>query len=485
MTDATNNVSTVAKTQADMLVLTELPRTLMGGTRAMRKAAEKYLPKEPGEDDDAYQSRLSRTTLFNAFAKTVEDLTGKVFDKPIALKDDVPEQIKDYAEDIDLTGRHLNVFARDAFFDGMQTGGGYILVDMPQGVQREDGRPATLADEQAAKLRPYLVYIPVERLIGWKAETVGGRQTLTQVRIRETITVADGLYGEKSVDQIRVIEPGKWEIHQKNNKGEWVQTSSGVTKLRKITLVPFYVKRTGFMTFAPPLEKLAELNVAHWQSQSDQRNILHVARVPILFAAGWQNDDQLTISAGNMVRHSDPNAKLTFVEHAGAAIAAGDKDLENIERQMQAMGLQLLIDGPGGQSATGEIRDDAKENSPLAMMARSLGDALEQALGYMGEWIGLGEDQGGEVEVNTDFGISGNIGDIQYLTQAVLGGKLDDQTYIEELKRRGTLGESVDVDAVLDRIATQKPELDGPPMNLDEGAPPRDVSGDKSGAVNG
>jgi hypothetical protein len=42
---------------------------------------------------------------------------------------------------------------------------------------------------------------------------------------------------------------------------------------------------------------------------------------------------------------------------------------------MQAMGLQLLVDKPG-QSATGEVRDDAKENSP----ARHDGDALQDAL---------------------------------------------------------------------------------------------------------
>ena len=39
----------------------------------------------------------------------------------------------------------------------------------------------------------------------------------------------------------------------------------------------------GFMTAHPPLMDLAWLNLAHWQSASDQRHILHVARVPILF----------------------------------------------------------------------------------------------------------------------------------------------------------------------------------------------------------
>lgn len=38
----------------------------------------------------------------------------------------------------------------------------------------------------------------------------------------------------------------------------------------------------------PPLIELAHLNVKHWQSQSDQDNILHVIRVPILVRIGIQ-----------------------------------------------------------------------------------------------------------------------------------------------------------------------------------------------------
>jgi hypothetical protein len=425
-----------------MIECAELPRTLMGGTKAMRKAGEKYLPKEPAESMDAYKCRLARTFLFNAFGKTVGDMTGKVFAKPITIKDDVPTEIKAFVEDIDLTGRHLNVFARDVFLDGMVTGGGYILTDLPKSVKRPDGLPATRADEKASGMRPFLTYIPLENLIGWKSERVAGVETLTLVRIKECVTEPDGEFGEKEIEQIKVLRPGLWETFRKNDKGEWVPFESGNSRGDKITLTPFYANRTGFMTFAPPLEKLAEINVAHWQSQSDQRNILHVARVPILYGAGWTNEDKLTIGASEMAFNSNPDAKLTYVEHTGAAIGAGDKDLLNLEMQMQAMGLQLLIDKPGGQTATGEQRDDAKENSPLAMTARSLGDAIEISFGFMAEYLELGEDKGGEVEVNTDFGISGSIGDLQYLTQAAIGGKLSNETYWAELKRRGSLGEA-------------------------------------------
>lgn len=480
MADATNKVALVSKTQSHMADCAALPRTLMGGTKGMRKAGENYLPKEPAETPEGYKNRLSRSTLFNAFGKTVVDMTGKVFTKPVVLKDNVPAEVKVFAEDIDLTGRHLNVFARDTFLDGMVSGGGYILTDMPKGVVRADGQPATLQDEQEAGIRPYLVFIPVERLIGWKSTMVAGAETLTQIRIKEIVTEPDGDYAEKEVDQIRVINAGvngagaTWEVFRRSTADAelWTSFDKGSYKLPNITLAAFYTNRTGFMTFEPPLSNLADVNVAHWQSQSDQRNILHVARVPILFGAGFSETDTLKVGASEMVKSSDANAKLTYVEHTGKAIEAGDKDLQNLEAQMAAMGLQLLIDKPGGQSATGEVRDDAKEHSPLAMMARSLGDAIEESLGYMAAYLQLGTDKGGEVEVNTTFGVGGIPGDLQYLTQAVIAGKIDMRTYLESLIARGVLPETTDVEVVMSRLESAKPELNGNPMDLSAGPKP-------------
>jgi|tagenome__1003787_1003787.scaffolds.fasta_scaffold20914429_2 hypothetical protein len=63
----------------------DLQRTLMGGTRAMRRAGTRYLPQEQAEENAAYAARLARSTLFNAYRKTVEKMTGKVFAKPIAI----------------------------------------------------------------------------------------------------------------------------------------------------------------------------------------------------------------------------------------------------------------------------------------------------------------------------------------------------------------------------------------------------------------
>lgn len=460
----------------------KLPRTLMGGTKAMRAAGRTYLPQEAKESDDAYKARVARSTLFNGFRKTVKDMTGKVFTKNIVLKPDVPAQIVGYAENIDLAGRHLNVFARDVFFDALQPGIGYILTEMPAPLAQGTGRAGevTMADEQAAGRRPYLIYIKAEDLIGWQSTIINGVVTLTQARIREVANVPDGLFATKCVPQVRVLTPGKWEIWREitegADKGKWAKVSEGLTSLKVIPLAPVYINRTGFMTGEPPLEDLADLNVAHWQSQSDQRNILHVARVPILFMAGFQAEDAIEVGASSAVRSSDASSKMEYVEHSGQAIDSGDKDLKNLEFQMQTQGLQLLVPQPGGKTATGEVHDDIKENSQLAMMAGALGDAIEQSFGFMALYMKLPEIKGGSVVVNTDFGISASAAlDIPNIIAAKNAGIYDLQTTIDEFKRRGFTAEDVDVEVLKARVAEEAPPLDsgaGKGMNLDGGPPP-------------
>jgi hypothetical protein len=63
---------------------------------------------------------------------------------------------------------------------------------MPPAVQRADGQPATIADEQQAGIRPYLKFVTLENLIGWKSTMIAGVETLTQIRIKECVSEPDG-----------------------------------------------------------------------------------------------------------------------------------------------------------------------------------------------------------------------------------------------------------------------------------------------------
>lgn len=453
-----------------MVKCLEKGRALWGGTEDMRKAGEKYLPKWPNESIEGYAARLKSSWLFNGYKKAIRDMAGRVFDKPVTLGDNAPQKLSDWMANADLAGRDLSAFARDVFEDGLLAGIAYVMVDAP----RRDG-VLTRAQAEAQNIRPYLVHLQAEDILGWKTEVVGAATVLSQVRIMEEVTVPDpeDPWSEMEIDQVRVLDRTPTGVsvrlfrRVKDKKDEWFMFDEYATDMREITIAPFYANRDGYFEGEPLLEDLADVNIAHWQSQSDQRNILHVARVPILFGSGWPEQEQdITVGASNATLSSDPNAKLQWVEHSGQAIGAGRQDLKDLEFQMEALGLQLLVARPGAQSATGEALDARKESSQLSMIADNLRDTLEQCMIWVCQYGGLGE-QSPSVVVNTDFGVGMMTAqEMTVLLAAVNSGNMDRETFLRELARRGMIAEGTDIQAVMDRLDTQAPALTGQGMNL-------------------
>lgn len=458
-----SKVAERSKASEAMLHAAAKGRALMGGTTAMRAAGEQYLPKFEAESVDAYNARLKSSWLFNGYRKTSRDMTGRVFDKPVELAEGASQRMIDWCTNVDMQGRDLSTFAREVFEDGLSGSGiSYIMADAPP-------REGEVTKEQAAasNLRPYLVHLRVEDVLGWRAETVDNVTTLTQMRILETICEPDpdDEFGEIEIAQVRVLDliEGRVQVRlyrEAADTSKWVQYGEAYTsQAKEITVIPFYANRKGFFIGAPLLDDLADVNIAHWQSQSDQRNILHFARVPILFGSGREDDEKLVISAGMAVTARDAQADLKWVEHSGQAIGAGRQDLKDLEFQMETHGLQLLVTS-GAQSATGEVLDAKKETSTLAMTADALKDALEQALIWMADYGG--EDATFEVNVNKDFGVSMlTAQDVTAMLAAVNTGNLSKATFLREMARRGFIRDDLNPEEEIDAIETEAPDLGG------------------------
>lgn len=433
---------------------------LMGGTKAMRAAGKALLPQYPGEEADVYKQRLAQSTLLPAYSETVSNMTDRVFAEPLQIGDDVPQEIQDWCLDIDRAGNDLNAWAVDWFRVGLSHGICHALVEYP----RAEG-VRTRADEIAAGLRPYAVLIKPEQVLGWRSE--GGQ--LTQFRYLETVEEADGAFGVTSVDQVRVLEPGSWKVYRQDQDGKWYMHEEGATSLNRIPLVTFCTGRTGFMTARPPLIELAHLNVKHWQSQSDQDNILHTIRVPILVRIGMQTQHgpngeilpaEFKVGAGTLT-DLPTGGDMKFVEHTGAAVEAGRQALQDLLDEMRMAGAKLLQkDKQQTKTATQAEEEAAQELSPLARMAGQFADALAQLLQFMADYRGLPD--GGMVELrgNFDADFMPEVS-LPTLVQMANAGMLSKETLFTEMQRRGVISDEYNWLDELGRIEQQGPALGG------------------------
>ena len=458
-----NTVDTPIAAYNAMAAHWELIDALLGGTLAMRAASDTYLPRETKEDATLYNNRLNRSVLYGAYEDTVEDLADRPFAKPVTIQGELPDVLADILESVDGQGTNLTQFARELLYAGTNAGLTHVLVDVPA-TRNEGDPPLTKAAEQQNGIRPIFVHIKAQDLIGWRYEIVAGKPKLVQIRWRESREEADGTYGTKTVEAIRVYTDIGWELHEKNDNNVYVLIDSGThTYPDGIPLVTLYLQKTGFMTAEPPLEKLAWLNLSHWQNNSDQMNIVHYGRTALLFGSGFTEDEvekDVVLGPNRIFRCTNENAKLGYVEPAGAAMEAGRKELEAIQEQMEVLGVQPLMRKSGTTTATGQSIDEARSQSSMQAWVRAAERTLEGCFGVAALWLKLDLPDDFKVDIFNEFGLSLRANeDIKSLIQIRQAREISHETFLREVRRRAVLSETLDIDEEIRRVAAEGPSL--------------------------
>jgi hypothetical protein len=454
----------------------DLIEPLMGGTRGMRAVAQALLPRWPGEVDENYASRLAGAVLYPAFRRTINVMSGKPFSKQITPDEKVPPEIEKLLPNIDQQGSSVHVFTQRVCREALAFGLAGVFIDYT----RRGTELRTKADEQAAGARPYWVWIKHHQILGWRSEkSETGVQRLTMLRLAEEAEVPDGEFGVRRVKRVRVLEPGRFRLFEevKDKPTEYVQIDAGpmirTGGKQEIPFVAFFGEETGFMQGRSPLLDLAHLNVKHYQSQSDQDNILHVARVPILAIIGAEEEapgaKKKTVAA-NLTFNLPMGADAKYVEHSGAAIGAGRESLKDLEQQMVQTGAELLVVKPGERSATEAFTDAEGNKSDLQRIIENMEDAIDECLQFTAEY--LGAKDGGHLALFKDFGVATLSDASAQMVLALRGqGLITKETTLHEMQRRGVISGDVDVDEELEAA-----EAEGPPLGMlpaAPGAPPR------------
>lgn len=457
---------------------------LLGGTPRMRAARQKWLPMEDAESIKGYNSRLKRSFLYNAYKDTIEKLRAKPFKKPVSVQGEIPQQLEMIETDVDKTGRTLTSLAGDIMSGGLVTGVHHLLVDFTVMRDAEDAdtegeSKASIADEKAAGARPVFVNVPARNLIGWRLDVNG---ELEQIRILENAIVRDGTYRDKKVKRIRVVTKEKWELFELQEIREgnsivksWVSLGANTHTFGSVPLVTIYFEQgPDELTGVPPLEDLAWLNLAHFQSYSDQRNILRVVRSAILFGRGWKQEDidkGIVVGPRNAILQEGEKSDLKYVEHTGKGIEAGRQDIQDIEARMEVLGLQPLIKKTGNQTATGKAIDEAKNQSRMQAYVRAVESGLEQAYRFAAQWVKVALPSDFKVTIFSDFGIGLQAkDDIDALLKSRLARQITHETFLREIQRRGLISETVDVEAEVEALEDEGPPLAGvlPPDDDDD-----------------
>ena len=421
---------------------------LIGGTSEMRRRHRRYLPQEPREQDESYDNRLARSVCPPYFQRLERMLAGMLTRKPVVLND-VDDIIQEHLFDVDLQGNDLNIWTYETTRKLIRYGHIGVLVDAPAAGQ--NGRPY------------WCTYTPRE-ILGWRTELIDGQQQLTQLRLLESVIEPDGLYGEKTVEQVRLLTPGGYQLHRKGDKGSFELYDEGTTSLDRIPFAVAYANRVGLMESRPPLEDIAELNLKAYQAQSDLDNQLHISAVPMLAFFGFPSSAE-EVSAGPGEAIAFPaEGRAEYIAPPTGAFDAQFRRLEQLAQQINELGLSAVL-GQKLSAETAEAKriDRSQGDSTMMVIAQQVQDMIDNCLSFHAQY--LNSTNAGSSYVNRDFlGSRLDPADINALLQLYTAGTITQETLLNQLAQGEVLGDDFDVEEELEAtqngglIEMQQPE---------------------------
>ena len=411
---------------------------LLGGTYGIRRKHRRYLPQEPRELDESYDNRLARSVVPPYYQRLERMLAGMLTRKPVKLQD-VSDAIREQLFDVDMQGNDLNVWTYETARKLVRYGHIGCLVDAPS----NGGRPY------------WCTYTP-RQILGYRTEQQDGAQRLIQLRLQETVLEVDpdSKYGEKQIDQIRVLTPGEYKIHQRQDNGEYKVVDEGTTSLAEIPFSVAYSNRVGFMESRPPLEDIAELNLKSYQVQSDLDNQLHISAVPMLALFGFPSSAE-EVSAGPGEALAFPaDGRAEYIEPQGRSFDFQFKRLEQIALQINELGLSAVLGQKlSAETAASKMIDRSQGDSTMMVIAQNVQDMIDNCLKFHAEFMGQ-QEAAGSCTVNRDFiGARLDPADVNALLQLYTAGTITKETLLQQLADGEVLGDDFDVQEEIDATA--------------------------------
>ena len=458
-----------------------------GGTQFFRYNAETLLPQEPAELEDAWRRRISRATFSPFTVRIAEQAAGLVLRKPIVLESkeqdgEVDPYWEEFTENVDGRGTSLSAFARRVLISSLLYGHSGCLVDYPS----REAAPSLQA-ERLAGMRPYLQQVDAKQIIGWRFEEGSPLSPVQQVRINEYVSVPFGEFGDKTIRQVRVLEPGKYRVYRResdrnvesNGSGSqgWYVHEEGNISLDVIPLALTYSQKISEFVSTPPLLSIANLNISHAQRNADLSHGLHVAAMPIMVLKGFDDaPDPAGLSVNNAIL-LPPEGDCFMVEPASQSFEAQQAYLTQLEEQMASLGISTLFaQKQGAETAESKRLSRTDSDSLLSIVSKDLQSMLQNAFEMAAAYVGK---EAPMVQLDRDFDLQtldGNqVG--QYL-QLWSNGAITQETLLGALKK-GEILPDVDVEEEVELTSQEKLDnmlIEGVPG---EAAAPTDAEGNE------
>lgn len=401
----------------------------IAGQEAVKKQKTKYLPKpnaadESAQNDARYEAYVTRAVFYNVTANTLSGLVGQAFNSdPVS---EYPPELEPLWYDCDGKGVTLIQQAKKALTSNLAFGRCGLLVDFPPSAKNEGGelRPFTRQEVMDGLARPVIQYYGPDTIINWRYEQVGAISVLALLVLTEDYIIRDDGFEIERGQQCRVLrmrngvyEVELWRRTDEKQEGPFELVSiTQPTDATGSTLksIPFFFigsQNNDAQIDKPPMYDIANLNIGHYRNSADYEDSVYMVGQPTPYFSGLTKTWVEEVLKGEVQLGSRAAVPLPEGGQAGLIQASPNsmvkEAMEQKERQMVALGAQLVEDKQV-QRTLGEAKmENAMIASTLTSCARNVSQAYESAL-IVAASFSLSEvdPESIKFQLSTDFAIS-------------------------------------------------------------------------------
>lgn len=388
-------------------------RDSVKGSVAIKDKKHAYLPVPDNKSlDDArgietvrYKQYLKRAVFTNFTGRTKNALVGAAFRKNPMYE--LPEAVEYLKKDATGDGLSLVQLAKDELSNLMETGRTILLVDYPQA---DDG--LSLEDVNMLDLRASIVPYTAEQCINWKTSVINGRQLLTLCVLAESYFNTDLEFSHDNDTQYRVLrlrDDGYTQQIYRDDKpvtDEIYPRKADGSVWEEIPLIFVGSKNNDSTIDDAPLSDIADVNVAHYRNSADYEESCFITGQPSLFITHSLTSEQFEEYNPDGLILGSRSGHVLGETGSAILLQASPNNLvmEAMKAKEQAMvmiGARIITDRGGNETAEGARIRFASENSVLGDIVSNLSQALEKAIGYVCEFMGVTGDY--YFEINSEF----------------------------------------------------------------------------------
>ena len=373
-----------------------------------------YLRKYMSEEDDGYNEygkRIMNTPLDNHCRSVIDTYTSFIWrqtpQREFGSLADNPA-LKLFMKDADLEGRSFNAVMREATTLANVYGHVLLMLDKPA------SEAATLAEELAEGIRPYLVVITPENIVDWEWERQrNGRYTVSYLKIKEYEDDEKCMYRVWENDVVSV-----YEVDEDNAEYQLVEQYPNT--MGHIPATFLYGQRSHERGIGiSQIADIADVQKNIYNELSELEQVIRISNHPTLVMTEGVD---ASAGAGSVIviedTDVDPSLKPYLLQPSSQSIASIIQSIETKVSMIDRMANLSSMRNTSNATASGISLKVEREllNVKLAQIADNLEICEEQLFKHFAHFYDV--DYDGMTDYPDDFDMTDTYTELDFLLKA-------------------------------------------------------------------